>query len=120
MTDNSSKFNFNNNQGSIGSVGDNNLVNAAINTFHDPLESIDLLKLANDLSKLLEAMKKECKETEHYVSIGEIDKAQKAAKLKDFSKVKEHLKSAGKWSLDIASKIGVNIAAEALKSSMGI
>jgi hypothetical protein len=116
--ENTSKFNLSGNSGQIGSVGDNNQVSFANNTPLRQFESIDLLTLANDLARLIEAMKKECKETEHYAAIAEVDKAQKAAKSKDVSKVKEYLKLSGKWALDIASKIGADIAVEALKRSV--
>lgn len=82
--------------------------------------SINLLQLADELSRLQKAMMKEATEAEHSIAIGEVAKAEKAAKTKDVSKVTEHLKSAGKWSLDIASKIGVPIAVEVLKKSLGI
>jgi hypothetical protein len=32
----------------------------------------------------------------------------------------ESLKSSGKWALDVATKIGVSLASEALKHSMGM
>ncbi len=34
--------------------------------------------------------------------------------------VSEHLASVGKWVLGVAEKIGVSLATEALKASMGI
>ncbi len=33
--------------------------------------------------------------------------------------VLQHLKNAGKWALDVATKIGVSVASEALKKSLG-
>jgi len=82
--------------------------------------SINLLRLADELSRLQKAMMKEAIEAEHSIAIGEVAKAEKAAKAKDVSKVAEHLNSAGKWALDIASKIGVPVAVEVLKKSLGI
>ncbi len=61
--------------------------------------SIDLSRLADELSNLRQALKNEST---------------------NGAKVVEHLKSAGKWALDIAVKIGTNIAAEAIKGSIGL
>jgi len=38
----------------------------------------------------------------------------------DPAKLAESLKSSGKWALDVATKIGVSLASEALKHSMGM
>ena len=83
-------------------------------------ESMDLLKLANELSTLRQAMMKESTEVEHSIAVGDVAKAEQAAKSKDAVKVVEYLKPTGKWTLDIASKIGVPIAIEALKRAIGI
>jgi hypothetical protein len=32
----------------------------------------------------------------------------------------EHLKAAGKWGLDLATKIGTTVAVEAIKKSLGL
>jgi hypothetical protein len=83
-------------------------------------KSMDLSLLANELSKLHQAMKAEGNEVEHDIAISEVAKAEQAAKAKNSSKIAEHLKSAGKWSLEIASKIGVPLAIDALKKAAGI
>lgn len=83
-------------------------------------ESVDLSELAEELSRLRQAMSQEAKETEQYISLGDVAKAEQAAKGKDASKVVESLKSAGKWAFDVSTKIGVSLVSEALKQSMGI
>ncbi len=83
-------------------------------------ETVDLSQLANELSKLRQAMKAEATEAEQDIAVSDIAKAEQAAKVKDSSKVVEYLQSAGKWALEIASKIGVPIAIEALKQATGI
>jgi len=83
-------------------------------------KSVDLIQLADELAKLRQAMKKEATEAEHDIAVGEVTKAEQAAKKKDAPKVAEYLKSAGKWALDIAAKIGVPLAIEALKQATGI
>lgn len=108
--------------GQAGAVGSNaHAHDMTFNQLGSQIEkSVDLMQLANELSKLRQAMMKESTEVEHSIAVGEIAKAEQAAQSKDSSKIAEHLKSAGKWALDIASKIGVPIAVEALKRSMEI
>jgi hypothetical protein len=82
--------------------------------------SMDLSALAGELVALRAAMTQEATETGHYIAIGEVAKAEEAAKAKDLSKVAQSLKAAGKWTLDVATKIGTSLATEALKESIGI
>ncbi len=83
-------------------------------------KSMDLLQLAVELSMLRQSMSQEATEMEHHIAVGNVAKAEQAAKAKDSSGVAEHLKSAGKWALDVAKKIGVSLASEVLKDSMGL
>jgi uncharacterized protein YjbI with pentapeptide repeats len=83
-------------------------------------KAMDLSELAGELATLREAMSREAAVSGHYIALGEVAKAEEAAKVKDSSKVAESLKAAGKWSLDVATKIGATLAAEALKESMGL
>lgn len=82
--------------------------------------SMDLSALAGELETLRLAMKSEATEPEHDAAVGEVAKAGQAAKAKDSSKIAESLKAAGKWALDIATKIGTSLASEAPKESLGI
>jgi hypothetical protein len=108
--------------GQAGAVGPGSQVHD--NTFSqlvnklDP--SIDLTRLAVELAALCQAMSAEAKEADQFIAIGEIAKAEKAAETKDSPKVAEHLKSAGKWALDTATKIGVSVAAKAIEQSLGM
>ncbi len=67
------------------------------------------------LSHYALARKQQATEAEHDIAISDIAKAEQAAKSKDTSKIAKYLKSAGSWTLDIASKIGVRVAIEAMK-----
>jgi hypothetical protein len=80
--------------------------------------SIDLSQLADELSKLHQAMKEEATEADHDIAVGDVAKAEQAAKAKEAPKVAEYLKSAGKWALDVATKIGTPLAIEALKQAI--
>lgn len=81
---------------------------------------IDLDKLAQDLSKLRQAMHAEPDSVDKDIALGEVAKAEAAAQKKDGPTALAHLKSAGKWALDVATKIGVSVATAALKSSLGL
>jgi hypothetical protein len=82
--------------------------------------TMSLSELAGELSKLRQAMSERATETEHHIAIGDIAKAEKAAKESDASKVALRLKSAGKWALEVASKVGVPLAVEAMKQATGM
>jgi hypothetical protein len=82
--------------------------------------SIDLAQLANELSTLRQQMKKEAREPDQDIAVSNIAKAQQAAKAGDRSQIVEHLKGAGKWALDVATKIGTSLAVEAIKHASGV
>jgi hypothetical protein len=82
--------------------------------------SIDLHKLAWELAELRTAMKAEATgQTEQDVALGEIAKAEAAAKSGDQTGTLHALKSAGKWALSVAEKIGVGVAIAAMKPLVG-
>jgi hypothetical protein len=80
--------------------------------------TIDLTRLAEELSSLRQEMRKVALEPEQDIAISEIARAEQSAKAGDGSKTVACLKSAGKWALDVATKIGTSLAAEAIKKSM--
>jgi hypothetical protein len=83
-------------------------------------KSIDLSELAGELATLRQAMKSEATEPAHDAAVGKVAEAEAAAQAKDSSKVAESLKGAGKWALDVATKIGTSLATEAIKESMSV
>jgi uncharacterized protein YjbI with pentapeptide repeats len=107
--------------GQAGAIGPNaNAHDMTFNQVWNQLQgSIDLPKLADELSRLRQEMKKEAIEPGQDIAVSEIAKAEQSAKAGEGSKTLEHLKSAGKWALDIATKIGTSLAVEALKKSLG-
>lgn len=85
------------------------------------LEGIDIIRLATDLAKLKYELIniKEEGNFKHIDTIAEIEKAEILAKSEgNGTKVLNHLKKAGKWAFDTATKIGVSVAAEAIKRGM--
>lgn len=83
-------------------------------------ESVDLPQLARELATLQAALRSEAREPDQDMAIGAIAAASTAAKQGNGARTLEYLKKAGTWALDVATKIGTDIAAAALKSSMGI
>lgn len=83
-------------------------------------EKLDLPTLADQLAKLRGEMKKEATTPEHDVSVGAIAAAESAAKKGDEKSTLEHLQDAGKWALELGIKIGVPVAIEAIKRSVGL
>ena len=107
--------------GQVGAIGPNaHAHDMTFNQITNQTTSINLLKLGDELSILRQEMRKKSKEPEHDIATGEIGKAEKAAKAKDVSATEKHLKSAGKWALDIAITIGVPVAIDALKKALGV
>jgi hypothetical protein len=82
--------------------------------------SIDLPILASELSRLRSKLKEQATAPEHDVVVGEVALAEAAATKGEGPVVMEHLAKAGKWALEVATKIGVAVATEALRKSLGI
>ena len=90
------------------------------NMWNQLIGDIDLRELGPELAKLREEMKDEAVETEHYTALAEIAKAEAAATSGDGAKVLEHLRSAGTWALEAATKISSKLAVEAIEHSMSL
>lgn len=92
--------------------------NTTVNQFQAQAQTIDLPALASELDTLRAELKKQATEPEHDMAIGAVAAAQAEAKKGDGSKAMEYLSKAGSWALDVAVKVGVPVAIEALKKSM--
>jgi uncharacterized protein YjbI with pentapeptide repeats len=80
---------------------------------------LDLPQLAQQLARLRTAMKEETEDIpDHDAAIGAVAAAENAAAQGDGPAALRLLKVAGRWSLGIAEKIGVTLAAEAIKSAI--
>jgi len=82
--------------------------------------SVDLRALADELHLLQLAMRSEESAPTHHEAIEEVATAQKAAIEGEAAKVLEHLRNAGKWALDVSTKIGVGVAEAMLKTALGL
>ena len=97
-------------------IGTGAQVGAFDNSYRGALDNIDLQALAAELRDLRSEMKRlSSDEAEHDVALGEVAKAEAAAKAGDTEGLRTALKSAGKWALEVAEKIGVGVAIAAIK-----
>ena len=107
------------NVGQAGAVGNSaKAENITFNQIWNQLPELNLSELSQELSLLRQEMKKEAVETQHDISISEVAQAEECARAGDGSKTLEHLKSAGHWALDVATKIGVSIAVKVIEQAM--
>lgn len=83
-------------------------------------QEVDLATLAEELGKLKGEMKIAADDTEQLESLVAISSAEDAARNGDGATTITKLKAAGSWALDTATKIGVSVAAEALKRALGL
>jgi len=83
-------------------------------------DNIDLVTLAKELSLLRQQLRQKASLPEHDVAIAQIAQAEQAAIVGNGPKVMQHLKETGKWALECARDIGVDVAAEVIKKSMGL
>jgi hypothetical protein len=104
--------------GNQGAVGDESVAHDFTQVSNQTLGSIDMTALATELSRLRAEARKDAVEPGHDIAVSELAKAEQAAKEGQASAVMQHLKSAGSWALDVATKIGTSVAVEAIKKSM--
>jgi uncharacterized protein YjbI with pentapeptide repeats len=104
--------------GQAGAVGPD--AHAHDMTFQQIQNSLDLSKLAEELGRLRSVMKQETEGTrEQDKAVAAVAEAEEAAIKGDGPTALRHLRTAGKWALGIAEKIGVSVAADAIKKALG-
>jgi len=109
--------------GQAGAVGQN--AHASDMTFNQIVnhfeKSIDLRALATQLGELREEMAtRQDSSPQAVIAQCEAEKAEIAAQAGETSKVMEHLKAAGGWTLDFAKEVGKDVVVAAIKASMGM
>jgi hypothetical protein len=104
---------------SFGAVvhGDRNTVTGRTSMV---VSTIDLRSLAADLQRLQSAMAAQARGGEQRQSADDVEKAASAAASGDRADAFTHLKAAGRWAFDIATKVGAEVAATALKELLHI
>jgi hypothetical protein len=81
---------------------------------------INIKQLASELTQLRSALTKEASEPDHFVALGEVAAAEKAATADDGPTALQHLKKAGAWVWDVGTKVGIGVATAAAKTALGI
>jgi ribosomal protein S18 len=108
------------NYGNVGAMGEN----ASAQQFQQVSQAvggqIDLPKLAAELEQLRAALAKEASTDDHFDAIASVGAAREAAKKGDGPGAVEKLKTAGKWVLGVAEKIGVGLVVAVAKSALGL
>ena len=79
----------------------------------------DLDTLSQELERLRQEMRKISSTVEQDISVAAVAQAEAEAKKGDESKALSWLSKAGEWALDVGTKIGVSVATEAIKKSLG-
>jgi hypothetical protein len=87
-------------------------------------QSVNLALLSNQLDQLKSELAKQASERDHYAALVAVSDAAVDAKAGDnfgaLSKLSVAGIAAGKWAFDVATKIGVSVAAEAIKTPVGL
>ena len=91
-----------------------------IESYGTPLEGIDISTLAEQLRLLKQAMSSEAQDTDQFEAVAAVSAAEDAAKKRDGAAIVAKLKAAGSWAFETATKIGVSVAAEAIKKALGL
>jgi hypothetical protein len=107
--------------GPAGAVGPNaHAHDLTVTQVWNQLENkVDLTQLADELALLRKAIENRAADPSQKFAAGAVAAAEHCAREKDGPKAIEYLKSAGKWVLDVAKDIGVDVAATAIKGALG-
>jgi len=89
-------------------------------TWNQLRANLDLAELGQQLSVLRAELLKDARDHEQFAPVGALASAELEAKEGNGPKALEYLSKAGKWALDVATKVGETVAAEALKRAHGI
>lgn len=108
------------NNSQVGAVGSNAKSTKNIfeqNNYTLP-DNINFDLLSQELSKLKNNLKSNAESSEEFKAISEVAEAENAAKKKDANKVVQHLLNGGKWVLNTAKDIGVEVVAELINKQL--
>jgi hypothetical protein len=107
--------------GNVGAFGDNaKAENFVQQNLTQVTQTVDLVKLVNELSQLASIAHEKAVEPEHQIDISAINAAKVSAEKGDESKTLQCLRSVSKWGLEMATQVGATLVAEIIKKHMGI
>ena len=108
------------NKGNVGAMGDNATASSFQNIQSRDQSKIEISPmLMDELSLLRQALIAEGSR-EGSIAAGAVAEAEIAGESQDETSLMEALRKAGKWSLDVATKIGASVAAAAIKKAVGV
>lgn len=109
------------NKGVVGAMGDNASADNSTFSQHVGVQfsEQEMAELAGELESLKKALIQDAS-TESLSAAAAVSEAQESAEAKDGAKLSSALKKAGKWAFDVATKIGVTVAAAAIKKAAGL
>lgn len=81
-------------------------------------DRIDFENLISELATLKSTLIQNATSGDHFNAIAQVTYAEEATKTKDVNGTVKHLVTAGKWALDFASKIGVNVVTDIIKGHL--
>lgn len=108
------------NLGQVGAMGDQAQARQFEQVWQGTQSNIDLRELAVQLNTLQNEMQQSAKEDADYQSIAAVIEAKNAAGAGEGPSAMAALAKAGKWALGVAEKIGIGVAAGAIKTALGI
>lgn len=104
----------------IGAMGRGaNVTTVSFNSLAGEIREVDLASLISQLQSLRAEMRAQATTTEDDQAVVAVGQAISAAEQGDTSSLFAHLKSSGKWALNLATAIGAELAAAVLKSVIG-
>jgi hypothetical protein len=106
--------------GNQGSIGDNANAHDFTQIWNAAANKVDLAELSKELATFRGQVSNFASEPEHFSAAGEVNEAQKAAQNGDGPGALAHLKQAGSWIWDVATKVGIGLATAAAKSAIGL
>jgi hypothetical protein len=84
------------------------------------LDSVDMPQLAIELQRLVTALEEQASSPEQKAEVEQVKAAGAAAQQSDKASVWEHLTKVGKWVLNVATQVGVGIAAAVIAAAIVI
>ncbi|GAA3249495.1 hypothetical protein ACFO1B_52775 [Dactylosporangium siamense] len=103
-----------------GALGSGNTVGPVQQVQHQHADTTELRRLADQLNDLIEVLGAGPRNAHERESIERVRQAGEAARRGDDAGMRGHLASAGRWVLEVAERIGVDLAAAALRQSLGV
>jgi len=106
--------------GQQGAVGDGATASYFNQVWTTSGTQINLPQLATELAGLRSGLNAQVKVETHRAAANEVALAEQSAKAGDGPRALEHLKKAGAWFWDAATKIGIGVATAAAKTALGL